>query len=82
MLKCLGHVCRCPGEPDDYDCGYAHADFGCEDCIITGGRFSPQTGKPFRGDRAKYIERAKTHAQQLKERNQVSLDDSILAASV
>ena len=52
---------KCKGEYDywgEFDCGWG-ADFGCEDCIINGGTMSPQTNKPFRGNRAKYEERAR-----------------------
>lgn len=59
MLECKGYQywTDCGYE---YDCGYPNATFSCEDCIINGGDFSPQTGKLFRGNRAKYEERART----------------------
>lgn len=53
---------ECKGDRDyygDFNCGW-DAEFSCEECIINGGRMSPQTNKPFRGNRAKYEERART----------------------
>ena len=56
MLKCK--VYRSEGNPvDGYDyyCEYEHSgEINCENCIITGGTISPQTGKPFRGNLKKY----------------------------
>ena len=46
------------GEDTDIECGYG-ADFCCEECICLGGTMSPQTLKPFRGNRNKYIEMAR-----------------------
>ena len=49
-LPCLGYTCSCPGEPDDYDCEYPHADL-CDYCVCNFGRtctnsaYDPVTGK-------------------------------------
>jgi hypothetical protein len=47
----------CKGFRDEYwgewECGY-FPSFDCEDCIINGGRMSPVSDKPFRGNREKY----------------------------
>mgnify|MGYP001577517190 CR=1 FL=1 len=54
MIKCKGHRTGTM-EGDDFECEYAHGDIDCGDCIINGGRLSPQTGKTFRGNSAKYV---------------------------
>ena len=57
MISCKGYWTSSV-DGDEFDCEY-DPDFACDDCIINGGRMSPQTGKPFRGNRAKYEERAR-----------------------
>lgn len=42
----------------EHDCEYDQT-IGCDDCICNGGRYSPVTGKVFRGNRKKYITRAR-----------------------
>jgi hypothetical protein len=58
MLECKGYKywTDCGYE---FDCEYPHATFSCEGCIINGGNLSPMTGKPFRGNIAKYNKCAK-----------------------
>lgn len=29
----------------DFECDYPRAGFGCEECVVNGGRFDPRTGK-------------------------------------
>jgi hypothetical protein len=37
----------------EFDCDYEKAEFGCEDCIVNGGRMNPVTGKRYRRPRKK-----------------------------
>ena len=63
----------CKSEQDyfgEHSCGY-DAEFGCDECICTGGMMSPVTGKKFRGNRAKYEEVARNK----NEIEDLSLDD-------
>ena len=54
MLVCKGKWTHSI-DGSEFDCDYEHAgDICCEDCIINGGRFSPATGKLFRGNVKKY----------------------------
>lgn len=55
-IKCKGYWTSSTYDgPPEFDCGYEKsADFGCEDCIINGGRMSPVSGKPFRGNPVPY----------------------------
>jgi hypothetical protein len=47
-IPCLGYEINTP-DCHDYDCEYPHAGvFGCEDCVVNGGRFDPRTGKRYR----------------------------------
>lgn len=67
MIKCLGYKSGNPIDGYDYSCEYEKADFGCEDCICTGGTMSPQTGKLFRGNIKKYQDIA---LKELKEKHE------------
>ena len=41
-IPCLGHWNHTV-DGSEYDCDYEHAGhFGCEDCIVNGGRFDPR----------------------------------------
>jgi hypothetical protein len=47
-IPCRGHWIHTQ-DGSDSDCGYEHSvGFGCEDCIVNGGRFDPRTGKRYR----------------------------------
>jgi len=59
MLKCKGFKQDFGSNGYEYDCNYEHSDIGCEDCILSGGTLSPQTGKEFRGNLKKYQDSAK-----------------------
>lgn len=54
MLYCKGRKVWYGADGYDYECGYEHGEISCEDCIMTGGDLSPQTGKKFRGNLQKY----------------------------
>lgn len=46
-IPCLGRWVHTI-DGSDYDCDYENAGgFGCEDCIVNGGRMDPRTGKKF-----------------------------------
>jgi len=53
MLKCKGHL-KHHWEGDEFECDY-DAQITCEDCIINGGAYSPQTNKLFRGNAEPYL---------------------------
>ena len=76
MLSCKGYwsYSDCG---DEFECDYPHADFSCEDCIINGGPMSPQTGKPFRGNREKYIEAERNRGERQSTATPLSIDDCI-----
>jgi hypothetical protein len=41
-IPCLGHWVHTV-DGSDYDCDYEYAGhFGCEDCIVNGGRYDPR----------------------------------------
>ena len=41
-IPCLGHWIHTV-DGSDYDCDYEHAGyFGCEDCIVNGGKYDPR----------------------------------------
>lgn len=55
MLRCKGYKIDCGVDGYDYNCEYPHSgEISCEECVLTGGYMSPQTGKPFRGNLKKY----------------------------
>lgn len=55
-IKCKGYWTSSTYDgPPEFECEYEKAaDVGCDDCIINGGRMSPVSGKPFRGNPAPY----------------------------
>jgi len=43
---CLGYWGGHPLDPPEFDCEYENSgEFGCEDCLVNGGRYNPETGK-------------------------------------
>lgn len=50
-IPCLGYEIH-TSDAHEYDCRYEYAGaFGCEDCIVNGGRMDPRTGKKTRRKR-------------------------------
>ena len=66
MIRCKGYRTGTL-DGDDYDCIHAHGDIDCGDCVINGGKLSPQTGKAFRGNSGKYEQRAKKPPSKIRE---------------
>ena len=61
-IKCLGYKHETQ-DGYDYDCEYPKVNFSCDECICNGGRYSPQTGKLFRGNPKPYELAAKSAAE-------------------
>lgn len=52
-IPCKGYEINTP-DAHEFDCAYEHAGkFGCEDCVVNGGRFDPRTGRAYRKRKAK-----------------------------
>lgn len=67
MINCKGYY----DYWNEFDCGYS-ASICCEDCICNGGKYSPITGKVFRGNRSKYIREAEKRGRTSNVQNDVS----------
>lgn len=45
-IPCRGRKIETVDWGVDYDCDYEHSgSFGCEDCLVNGGRYDPRTGR-------------------------------------
>lgn len=59
FIPCKGYQSGNPLIGYDYDCGYEKSKgFCCDDCICTGGSYSPVSGKPVKeSTRRKYAKK-------------------------
>jgi hypothetical protein len=76
MLTCRGYS-HCTDCGYERDCGYPNTTFSCEDCIINGGKMSPQTGKVFRGNHKKYQELARDKYSNQEETIELDLSTKV-----
>lgn len=55
-ITCKGHWSSSTTDsPPEFYCDY-EPPFDCGDCICNGGRMSPVSGKPFRGNPEPYVQ--------------------------